>query len=236
VTETSVNPNEVLDEVGLVVYNKLVELSEKHNSNVQTIKAAKGDSQALLETLRESYTDNEEVNQLREAIEKLQMNLFRAEEKRDQLLKPVVAQMKEQASEGTEELEETNKELKTQIRAAQKFIKTIVTDDETLKALMPKLKSDTSGGGGTGTRRIQHRNWIVGDEEFCSASAAAAKLNVATADFQSAFFEAAGSDQKEKWPEEVTFKVGDSVVISQANPPAESESAPLSGDSAEERE
>lgn len=238
-TDTSVTSTEnfeaQLNELEKALIKQIREWAGEYNSNAGTIQAANGGAQLLLENLRENSTDPKVV-ELRQYKEKAEMAAFQAGEKIDQLLRVEVEQLRAEAAEGASGLEEKNATLRDAYKSAVPMVRKLLTqhfgDDNGKKAyqdLVPQLAKDKNGtSSGSGGRRIRHRSWTVSDssgngttQTVTNASDAAKAVDLATADFQAAFFKAAGGSTSDVWPAEVTFTVGEWTVVSMSTAPAQ---------------
>lgn len=211
-------PAKPLDEFGTMAKDRLRATIEEYNVLAAQVKAANSDPADLLETLRDTYTDNPDVVKITEAIEKLDNQREQLYQKRDALLQPVVEQMVEQAKSGTEGLDAKVADLRSTINAGRKYITDMYGEDNLadLPALVGR-RASSGGGGGTGARRIRGFDVYVngtlatsknGKGETVSNMATAAKdLGLETEVLRDAFFAAAGTDDSKKFPAEVTFHV-----------------------------
>ena len=208
----------VLDEFGQTAVDRLNSIISNRNQKAGILAAANGDAQALLEALRES-SDNADVVKINTNIDQLESKLFELESKRDEILKPIVAELQTKAQEGSEGLTAEVDELDSKIRASKNFLK--MTYGEGSLALVTSLvgrKNRTNGSGGTG-RRIRGFDVYVGGrlalmknakgEETSNLSAGAKACNVSTATFQELFFTTQGTKEVEHFKPEISFTVTD---------------------------
>lgn len=223
---TDTAPSVQLDEFGALAVEKVKALAKDYNGKVEVVQAAEGDSQLLLENLRENSTDPE-VQAITAKIEKLDNVRFELDQQRDAILKVEVERIKAEAGSGVEAIKAQLDDIRAAFNAARTYLKS--TYGEEAVADLPTLvrKSGGKGGasGGTGKRRIRHRAWVVDGKTYDNTGQAAAALKISTDALQAAFFGAAGSDKPEDWNEVVEFPVtvngSEHTVVSRSVAPAE---------------
>jgi len=216
-TATAEAPAVTLDEFGQSVLERLTETVQQYNSLMATVKAASSDPQEVLEALRDSYTEDDTVVKIRAKISDLLSQVNALEEKRDEILKPVVEERIAQAKGGTEGVEAQAGDLLKTINAGKKYLADLygAAAIEGLPALVGKRRAG-GGGGGSGQRRIRGFDFFVNGEpattrnaqgdEVSNAAAAAKKIGVETDLLREKFFAIAGDDSK-KYPAVVEFEV-----------------------------
>lgn len=207
-----------LDEFGKTAVERLNSIINTRNEKAGILAAATGDAQALLEALRES-SDNKEVISINEKIDKFNEELLQLELKRDEILKPIVAEIQSKASEGSEGLTAEVDELDTKIRASKNFLKTTYGEDVlSLVTALVGRKNRSNGNGSTGRRIRGFDVYVSGKlalmkngkgEDTSNLSAGAKACNVSTADFQKAFFTAQGTQEVDQFKPTVEFVVTD---------------------------
>lgn len=209
----------VLDEFGQQALDRLNGIVATRNEKAGIIAAASGDSQQLLEALRDS-SDNAQVVKISKEIEALDEKREALFAKRDEILKPVVAETQAKASEGAEGLTAEVDELDSQIRAAKNFLKSMYGDSviEKVTALVGRKNRSSGGSNGTGRRIRGFDVYVDGTlatlknakgEDTSNLSAGAKAAGVDTATIQSAFFEAQGTKDVESFKPTVEFQVTD---------------------------
>lgn len=216
---TTPSNDKPLDEFGVMAKERLLAQVEQYNALASRVKAAEGDPQALLENLRESYTEDEQVAKITAAIEDLDNKREALFNKRDSLLKPVVEKMVEEAKSGLGDAEQQAQEIAKVIKSARNYIETTYGPShlEDVPALVGKRRAGGGGGGGTGARRVRGYDVYV-DGTLATApdaqgnkksnlAAAAKALGVDTEDLRNLFFQAAGSDDSKSWGNTVEFDV-----------------------------
>lgn len=220
-----------LDEFGTMAHAKLAGQIKEYNDLVRLVKAADGDPQSLLEELRKS-SDDPTVVKIREAIDELNTKLFNLETKRDELLKPKVAEFAANAKASLGDKPEKMEKLGKSIKTARAYL----ADTYCVEVLedLPPLEGKRGGGGsagaGTGARRIRGFDFFVDGNlvtsrdakgnESSNAAAAAKALGLTTEDIRQAFWSAAGTDDSSKYPPLVTFTVTKSAVEASGDTPA----------------
>lgn len=219
-----------LDEFGQDAKNRLATAIEARNALVAQLRASQGDPQELLETLRETSTD-EQVAKLRTQIEQLDDKREQLFTKRDDLLKPIVEQMRNDSAAGSEDVSAKADALDKTVRAGMNYLKELYGDAslEGLPAVLARKNRATPGkGGGEGGKRIRGFDWSVDGVlqtsrdakgvERSNTAAAAKELGIDTVALQEKFWEAAGTRDSDKYPARVEFTVtvgeGDSATTS----------------------
>lgn len=216
-SETPSAPAVTLDEFGQMAKDRLRSSIEQHNTLASRVKAATGDPQALLDNLRETYTEGD-AGKITAAIEDLDNKREALFAKRDEILKPIVASMVEDAKAGVGDAEQQAADLLKTIKAGQKYLSDLYGEGaiEDLPKVVGK-RAASSGSGGTGQRRVRGFDVYI-DGTLATAAdaqgvkksnlAAAAKaLGVDTESLRDSFFSAAGSEDSKAWPAKVEFDV-----------------------------
>jgi hypothetical protein len=215
-TETASAPAVVLDDFGTQAKTRLGDLIAKRNAKAETIAAASGDSQGLLENLRTS-SDDKTVVSLNEQIAALDEKKFALETKRDEILKPLVESIKADAAAKIEPLTAEVDEFDKQIRAASNYLKSMYGAEAV--ADLPNLVSrkGRETGGGNGGRRVKGFDVYVDGViatlrdakgvERSNLAAAAKVAGVETADIQKGFFDAQGTTESKSYKDSVEFTV-----------------------------
>lgn len=216
--ETSA-PAVEIDEFGQIALDRLRGNIEALNSKVSVLKAAQGDEQATLEALRDN-PPTPDAEALSKTISDLLSKVYDLEEKRDAILRPLVAEQMEKAKAGSDGVQAEVEELRKKVRVGSSYIKDLY--GEAALAGLPTvsgLRAPSAGGagGGTGQRRVRGYDvWVDGTlatsrnaqgKEVSNLAAAAKQIDVSTEDLRNAFFSAAGSDDSKKWPATVEFVV-----------------------------
>lgn len=210
-------PAVTLDEFGNMAKARLKDSIEQHNTLASRVKAATGDPLALLDNLRETYTEGE-VGKYTAAIEEIDNKREALFVKRDALLTPIVEKMVEEAKAGVGDAEQQAADLLKTIKAGQKYLSDLYGEAaiEDLPKVVGKRAAST-GSGGTGQRRVRGFDVYI-DGSLATAAdaqgnkksnlAAAAKaLGVDTESLRDSFFAAAGSEDSKAWPAIVEFDV-----------------------------
>lgn len=207
-----------LDEFGQQLKARIADSINQHNALAARVKAASGDEQSLLETLREN-NDSPEAQKFTAAIEELDNKREALFNKRDEVLKPIAKQMVEDAKAGLGNAETEAAELLKTANAGKKYLIDTYGEgaDADLPAIVGKRRSSGGTGGGSGQRRIRGFDVFIdgklatgrnGKGEQVSNMAAAAKtLGVDTDDLRTAFWQAAGTDDSSKYPPVVEFTI-----------------------------
>jgi hypothetical protein len=215
-TETASAPAVVLDDFGTQAKERLGTLISKRNEKAGTIAAANGDSQGLLENLRVS-SDDKTVVSLNEQIAALDEKKLALETKRDEILKPLVEEIKANAASKVEPLMAEVDELDKQIRAASNYLKSMYGAESVadLPALISRKGRET--GGSNGGRRVKGFDVYVDGViatlrdakgvERSNLAAAAKVAGVETSDIQKGFFEAQGTTESKSYKDSVEFTV-----------------------------
>lgn len=211
-------PLKPLDEFGQMALTNLKQVIDKYNGLASRVKAATGDPGALLDNLRETYTEDETVNKIRAAIEELDNKREALFTRRDEILKPVVEAKVAEAKEGLGGAEEEANDLLKTVRAGLKYISDLY-DERHLKDLPPlvgKAKSTGGGQGGSGRRIRGFDVYVDGTlsqmrdgkgEKRSNLATAAKEIGVDTEVLRDAFFRAAGTEDSAKYPATVEFTV-----------------------------
>lgn len=212
-------PEVKIDQFGVQMKARLVDTINEHNALAARVKAASGDEQSLLETLREN-NDSDEAKKITAAIEELDNKREALHAKRDEILKPIAAKMIEDSKAGLGDAEAKAADLLKTINAGKKYLSDLYTEAALadLPDIVGKRRASSGGsGGGTGARRIRGFDVYIdgvlatgrnGKGEQVSNMASAAKiLGVETENLRDAFFAAAGTDDSSKYPKEVEFTV-----------------------------
>ncbi len=218
----AVDPNAGLDEFGQMLKGRLKASIEEYNALASRVKAATGDPSALLDNLRENYTEDETVVKITAKIEEIDNQREALWNKRDEILKPIVAKIIEDGKSGLGDAEEKAADVLKTVNSGRKYLTEIAGGDHVLADLPPVVgkRVARAGGGtseGTGARRVRGFDVFI-DGTLATAkdaqgndksnlAAAAKALGVDTEDLRKQFFEAAGSDDSKAWPAEVTFDV-----------------------------
>jgi hypothetical protein len=215
-------PAKPLDDFGKMAKERLLATINEYNALAAQAKAANGDPNELLDTLREVYEEDENVNKIRATIEDLDDKREKLVSKMDEILRPVVQQRIEAAKQGTEGLDEKLKDLKATVTAGRKYITDLYGEDNL--ADLPKVagtRGPNAGGGAGGGRRIRGFDVFVDGELATSLNAkkervsnmatAAKQIGVETEVLRDAFFAAAGTDDSSKYPPIVEFTVSADV-------------------------
>lgn len=212
-----------VDEFGRGVVARLLAQVNEYNAKAAQVKAASGDPQGLLDSLRESYTDDPQVAKITAAIEDLDEKREQLWKRRDELLKPVVEARIAEAKSGLGNSETEAANLLKVITQGKKYLSGLYGDD-VLEAF-PRLVSAkaSAGGGGTDGRSGQRiRGFDVfidgtkatqttkkdGKDVVSSNLAVAAKvIGVQTEDLREKFLAAAGSKDAKSAPDVVEFQI-----------------------------
>lgn len=217
--EVAAKPEPKIDEFGQQLKERLANTINEHNALAARVKAASGDEQSLLETLREN-NDNEQAQKITAAIEDLDNKREALINKRDEILKPIAQQMIEDSKAGLGDAEAKAADLLKTIKQGKGYLVDTYGEgaDNGLPEVVGKRRAASGGtGGGSGQRRIRGFDVYIdgtlatgrnGKGEQVSNMAAAAKtLGVDTDDLRNAFWEAAGTDDSSKYPPVVEFTV-----------------------------
>lgn len=212
-------PLKPLDEFGQMALSNLRATIEKYNALASRVKAATGDPQALLDNLRESYTEDEQAVKIRTAIEDLDDKREKLVTALDNILKPIVEQQVNAAKEGLGTAEEEANDLLKTVRAGMKYIGDLYDERHLsdLPALVGKSRAGGGGGQGGGGRRIRGFDVYINGTlaamrngkgvQVSNMATAAKELGVETEVLRDAFFAAAGTDDPKKYPAKVEFTV-----------------------------
>lgn len=217
--EATPKPAPKLDEFGNALKERLANTIKEHNALAARVKAATGDEQSLLETLREN-NDNADAQKITAAIEELDEKREKLVNRRDEILKPLAAKMIEDSKAGLGNAEAEAADLLKTINKGKGYLVDTYGEgaDEGLPPVEGKRRASSGGsGGGSGQRRIRGFDVYIdgtlatgrnGKGEQVSNMAAAAKtLGVDTEDLRNAFWQAAGTDDSAKYPPVVEFTV-----------------------------
>jgi hypothetical protein len=217
-SEATATVSAPLDEFGQDAKNRLAATIEQRNSVVAQLKATQGDPQELLETLRDT-SDDERIVKMRQQIDTLNDKLLELETKRDELLKPLVEQMRAEAAKGSEGVVEKADALDKTVKAGINYLKELYGEGalEGLPVVIPRKNRATPGKGGEGAKRIRGFDWHVDGVlktsrdakgvERSNTAAAAKEIGVETLALQEKFWEAAGTRDSDKYPARVEFEV-----------------------------
>jgi hypothetical protein len=217
-SEATATVSAPLDEFGQDAKNRLAATIEQRNALVATLKATQGDPQELLENLRET-SDNEQVVKFRAQIETLTDKLYELETKRDEVLKPIVEEMRAEAAKGSEGVSEKADALDKTVKAGLNYLKELYGEAalEGLPTVLARKNRATPGKGGEGGKRIRGFDWSVDGVlqtsrdakgvERSNTAAAAKEVGVDTIALQEKFWEAAGTRDSSKYPARVEFTV-----------------------------
>lgn len=218
--ETVTGPPANLGEFEKMAWQRLAETIEAHNNEVGKLKAVSGDPQQLLEALRVADSDDPNVQAAQEAVSAADKALNDAIVALDELLKPVATSMQEQAKEQVETITAKVDELYKTVKAGQNYLKGLAHgSDDVLKGLPEVIRLKTGGGsgGGSGQRRIRGFDYFVDGKLATSRdakgnarsnlAAAAKEIGVTTEALRGAFYQAMGTEDAEKFKDEVKFGV-----------------------------
>jgi hypothetical protein len=213
-----------LDEFGHLAFAKLSAQIEEYNKLAKVVKAVEGDPSGMLDEFRASYTEDDTVNKIRTAIEELDNKREQLMTKQDEILKPLIAKTLEDKKATIGDAPEKLKVLGSSIRQARGWLSSTYCEEaiEDLPALEGKGKSTAKGSGSTGGRRIRGYDFFVDGKRAVtrnqegkeSSSAAAVALHMKkepystkleTEDVRQAFWGAAGTDDPDKYPNELSF-------------------------------
>jgi hypothetical protein len=213
-----------LDEFGQIAFSKLEAQINEYNSLAKVVKAVDGDPTGILLEFKENYTEDETVNKVRAKIAELNDTLAQLEGKFDELLKPIVDKAVAEKKESLGDAPERLKKLGGSINLSRKYLADTYCEEvlEGLPALEGKGKSGGKAGTGEGGRRIRGFDFFMdGTRAFTrdqkgkeNSSAAAVALlmkkdpyneKIETEDVRKAFWNAAGTDDPAKYPNELTF-------------------------------
>lgn len=217
-TAEAKTPATPLDEFGQATVERAKGIINELNSNVKVLKASQGDAQATLEALREN-PPTDDAAKLTAAIEEIDNKREALFVKRDEILKPLVAEQMEAAKNGSEGVQAKVDDLKKKVAAALKYIKELY-GEEHLEGL-PKVEGvrapSTGSNAGAGGKRVRGFDFYVDGKlittrnaqgkEVSNLAAAAKELNVAADDLRDAFYAAAGTTENKKAPAVVEFAI-----------------------------
>lgn len=216
-TETATKPAVVLDDFGKQAVEQASALIAQRNEKVGILQAAQGDPQGLLEALRKS-SDNAEVVKINGQIDKVNDQLLALETKRDEILKPVVEEMRANAASQAETVTAEVDTIDAKVKSARNFIKQMY--GEAALDLLPDMlgrKNRPSHDGEGGGKRVRGFDVYVdgelatqrdGQGNVRSNFAAAAKLaGVDTVTLQEGFWTAQGTQNSKEFKERVEFTV-----------------------------
>lgn len=223
-TETTTTTPEVtgppanLGEFEKMAWLRLEDTILKHNAEVSKLKAVSGDPLGLIQALRVADTDDPNVKKLQAAVSDLDKKLNDAIVALDEALKPQAEAMQNEAKEQVESITSKVDEYAKTIRAGQNYLKGLVGDDA-LKGLtaVEKLKSGSSGSGGSGQKRIRGFDFFVDGKlqtvrdaqgkERSNLAAAAKAIGVETEALRGAFYQAMETQDADKFKDSVKFAV-----------------------------
>jgi len=208
-----------LGEFEKMAWLRLAETIVKHNAEVSKLKAVSGDSSALMETLRNSDSDDPAIKSLQEADEAAYRAWEEARAKLDAALAPQVEAMRADVASQVEAITAAADEHYKTIKAGQNYLKGLANEDA-LKGLpeIVRVKSGSSGsGGGSGQRRIRGFDFYVNGnlatvrnaqgKESSNLAAAAKAIGVDTEALRGAFYQAMETQDAEKFKDTVKFGV-----------------------------
>lgn len=232
-TATTSAPTVKFDDFGQQAYDRVATLIASRNEKAGTIKAAQGDAQGLLEALRTS-SDDATVVKINAQLETLLAQVESLETKRDEILAPIVEDIKSNAASKVEPLTAEVDEMDKQIRAASNYLKSMYGAEAVngLPALLARKGRET--GGANGGRRVKGFDVYVDGNlatlrdakgvDRTNLAAAAKAIGVETADIQKGFFEAQGTTEAKDYKAEVSFTIehdGKTFVVKCVRPTEE---------------
>lgn len=209
-----------LDEFGRQALARLIDTINQYNNIAAQVKAATGDPQSLLDTLRTS-SDDPQVQKLTAAIEELDNKREALWNKRDEILKPIVEAKVTEAKSGMGDSEAVAKDLLKTVRSGQKYI-TDLYGEAHLESVPKVLNTRTSTGSSDGRSGQRVRGFDVfvdgnlvtqetkkdGKTVVSSNLAVAGKqIGVETADLREQFQAAAGTTDPKAYPAVVEFAI-----------------------------
>ena len=215
-TEAPSAPAVTLDDFGQQAYDRVKVLIGSRNEKAGTIAAASGDSQGLLESLRDT-SDDPQVVEFRKQIEDLDAKLFALETARDAVLAPIVEKVKADSAHLVEPLTAEVDEMDKQIKAATNYLKSMYGPEAV--ATLPALanRKNREAGAGNGGRRVKGYDVYVDGTiatlrdakgvDRSNLAAAAKVVGVETADIQAGFFTAQGTQDSKSYKDSVEFVV-----------------------------
>lgn len=202
------------DDLQRLQFEQLNKMVVTRNGLVGKVNAASGDRMSLTEQIRENDNDPE----IAEARE--QMSIW--SEKLNDLVKPKVDAIVENAKGSIAEFETELKEMESTLNTGLSFYKKSYGDDAAAFFTTRERLKGTQVRSGTGTRRI--RGWYVTvtidgeSKQFENFSSAAKHANADTGDLQTAFFAKAGTEDPKKISvNEVSFVINITDVDDDGN-------------------
>lgn len=214
--ESSATPIE-LDEFGKMALERYTGSVSTYNGLVAKIKAASGSPEDVLAAVKADGSIPE-VEKVNVAIEKHKAALLKLETELDVIAKPIADA---RLADGSKDVEAETAEadvLHKTIRSARNYL--VDSYGEAVLEGTPDIARRTNRStGGTGGKRIRGFDVYVDETlatmrdaknvERSNFAAAAKAAGVPTVDLQKAFYVAAGSEDKDAWPNRVEYTVTD---------------------------
>lgn len=218
--QTVTGPPEFLGEFEKMAWERLASTIEAHNAETGKLKAVSGDPQELLEALRVANSDDPNVQAAQAAVTEADRALNDAVNALDALLKPQAEAMQSEAAAQVEAITSKVDELYKTIKAGQNYLKGLVSNDKDPLAGLPevkRVKAGNSGSGGSGQKRLRGFDFYVNGKiqtirdaqgvERSNLAAAAKAVGCETNALRGAFYQAMGTEDAEKFKDEVKFAV-----------------------------
>ena len=217
-------PPAYLGEFERMLWQRLADTISQHNAEVGKLKAVSGDSSALMETLRNTTSDDPAIKKLQDADEAAYKAWEAARKQLDDALAPQVEAMRADVASQVESITAKVDEHYKAIKAGQNYLKSQVTSapegSDPLAGLpeVERVKSGSGGSsGGSGQRRIRGFDFYVDGKiatvrnaqgkESSNLAAAAKVVGCETEALRGAFYQAQGTQDAEKFQDTVKFQV-----------------------------
>lgn len=206
-----------LDEFGKMALDRYNATVEEYNSLVTVIKAASGTYEDILNAVKADESDSQ-VAKFAQAIEKHEAALQKLNAELDAYARPIADERSKAGSQNVEEETAKADVLHKTIRTARNYL-TESYGEGVLEGTPDVMRRTNRASGGSGGKRIRGFDVYVDEKlatmkdaknvERSNFAAAAKAAGVETVALQKAFYEAAGSENKDEWPNRVEYSVTD---------------------------